>query len=390
MAPLRGKKKVSASSASSAGADLADFPAPPTRIATKTGSPARTRTPIRSPSKRAMTITQAQKQALIDNLQLEVTERARKLRAQYSLQAQGLRSRIEIRINRIPIALRKANMGELLVKYAEAAQADTNGASSRSKSAENANEKAIMSGALPEKEDATVTSKKMPPPPRTRGMKRSSDHLEDANKENAQNELSMPKKRTKTAANPPAPKRAASKAKLPHSEILSPKNSNSQTLPRSPFKAAGSPERMAVPRPAPSPVKASGSVNAAAAATKALAGVAGKAARTTRTTTRKAAPAAPAPATTATARGKRATHAAPAKETKTTNRTASNSSQTSTSSTGTTVVAKTRKAPALKKAPSTAAARKTAAGGAAAKKAASAAAKPDPQPTGRRVLRKRT
>ena len=50
-----------------------------------------------------------------------VTERARKLRAQYMLQAQGLRTRIEIRVNRIPMALRKANMGDLWLKYGESA-----------------------------------------------------------------------------------------------------------------------------------------------------------------------------------------------------------------------------------------------------------------------------
>lgn len=100
-----------------------------------TQSPART--PTRSPQKRVMGITESQKQALIDNLQLEgclapslrylwtvtditvVTERARKLRAQYALQAQSLRTRIELRINRIPTALRKANMGELYSKYTD-------------------------------------------------------------------------------------------------------------------------------------------------------------------------------------------------------------------------------------------------------------------------------
>ena len=91
-----------------------------------------TTTPTRNPQKAAIGITQAQKQALIDNLQLEsmypidpirqsdsslVTERARKLRAQYALQAQSLRTRIELRINRIPTSLRKANMGELFEKY---------------------------------------------------------------------------------------------------------------------------------------------------------------------------------------------------------------------------------------------------------------------------------
>lgn len=94
------------------------------------------RTPLQSPVKKPLMITESQKQALIDNLQLEgefalvlsqrsskplsVTERARKLRAQYALQAHSLRTRIELRINRIPTSLRKANMGELHEKYQEA------------------------------------------------------------------------------------------------------------------------------------------------------------------------------------------------------------------------------------------------------------------------------
>lgn len=49
-----------------------------------------------------------------------VADRARKLRAQYALQAQGLRTRLEMRINRIPRNLRKANMGDLLEKHLEA------------------------------------------------------------------------------------------------------------------------------------------------------------------------------------------------------------------------------------------------------------------------------
>ena len=88
-------------------------------------------------TKRKMGITSRQKQALIDNLQLEsrcsasstrrvarltrlpVTERARRLRAGYNLQAQVLRSRIEVRLNRIPTALRKLTLGELLDKLTE-------------------------------------------------------------------------------------------------------------------------------------------------------------------------------------------------------------------------------------------------------------------------------
>ncbi len=48
-----------------------------------------------------------------------VTERARKLRANYNLHAQSLRTRIEIRINRIPMSLRRAKMGDLLIKYSK-------------------------------------------------------------------------------------------------------------------------------------------------------------------------------------------------------------------------------------------------------------------------------
>lgn len=43
----------------------------------------------------------------------EVTERARKLRNQYKLQAQSLRAHIEMRINRVPSSLRRAKMGDL-------------------------------------------------------------------------------------------------------------------------------------------------------------------------------------------------------------------------------------------------------------------------------------
>ncbi|ROW16277.1 hypothetical protein VPNG_01872 [Cytospora leucostoma] len=84
-------------------------------MATRAGSPSMYQ---EGPRKRQRTgITSGQKQALIDNLQLEITDRARKLRAQYNLQAQGLRTRIEIRVNRIPMALRNVRMGELADQY---------------------------------------------------------------------------------------------------------------------------------------------------------------------------------------------------------------------------------------------------------------------------------
>ncbi|KAK5628131.1 hypothetical protein RRF57_003846 [Xylaria bambusicola] len=80
----------------------------------KSPSPPST-SPRRSPiiKKRKIGITLAQKQALIDNLQLEITERARRLRAQYNIQAQQLRSRVEMRVNRVPTTLRKLKMEDL-------------------------------------------------------------------------------------------------------------------------------------------------------------------------------------------------------------------------------------------------------------------------------------
>ncbi|OTA82365.1 hypothetical protein M434DRAFT_198766 [Hypoxylon sp. CO27-5] len=102
MAPMKATRKRKSSHSTS--------PIENQKIPTK-GSPSRS--PIK---KRKLGLTLAQKQALIDNLQLEITERARRLRAQYNIQAQQLRSRVEMRVNRIPTSLRKAKMGELLSK----------------------------------------------------------------------------------------------------------------------------------------------------------------------------------------------------------------------------------------------------------------------------------
>ncbi|KAF2806701.1 uncharacterized protein BDZ99DRAFT_573437 [Mytilinidion resinicola] len=100
MAPVRTKKQ------------------PKARVPSKTvkmRSPTPMKTPERSLIKQRKTnISEAQKQALIDNLRLEITERARKLRAQYAIHAQGLRSRLEMRVNRIPRALRQMNIVDLL------------------------------------------------------------------------------------------------------------------------------------------------------------------------------------------------------------------------------------------------------------------------------------
>ncbi|KAL7275129.1 hypothetical protein RUND412_001948 [Rhizina undulata] len=74
------------------------------------------RTPMKSPLRRvrAGLITKEQKQAMIDNLKLEISERVRRLRAQYTAQARALRQRIEMRINRVPKKLWDVKMGELL------------------------------------------------------------------------------------------------------------------------------------------------------------------------------------------------------------------------------------------------------------------------------------
>lgn len=53
-----------------------------------------------------------------------VTERARRLRAQYVLQAQSLRSKLERRVSRVPLALRNKTMGDLLLEYAAMKEVD--------------------------------------------------------------------------------------------------------------------------------------------------------------------------------------------------------------------------------------------------------------------------
>ncbi|KHN95292.1 Borealin-lik [Metarhizium album ARSEF 1941] len=115
MAPIRNRKRVSEQSTVSREQDAATD----TKVPVKSPSTPHERSPLK---KRKMGISTLQKQALIDNLQLEVTERARRLRAQYHLQAQGLRSRIEIRINRIPVSLRKLTIGELILKCSQQEQ----------------------------------------------------------------------------------------------------------------------------------------------------------------------------------------------------------------------------------------------------------------------------
>ncbi|KAL2263428.1 hypothetical protein VTK26DRAFT_6811 [Humicola hyalothermophila] len=195
-------------------------------IPTKVGSPQTQESPLK---RRRAGITLAQKQALIENLQLEITERARKLRANYSIHAQSLRTRIEIRVNRIPMSLRKLTMGELWEKY--------------------------MAGELV-KPSASTNSLKGPPvpakdksvsrPPITRGpgatavpsarpVKRRSHEMTGGDKEN---ELETPQKRV----------RANTTASLSRNPVqaLSSTTSNSRIAPR----VAATPARSGIARPA--------------------------------------------------------------------------------------------------------------------------------------------
>ncbi|KAK4976104.1 hypothetical protein LTR42_003729 [Elasticomyces elasticus] len=215
-------------------------------------------TMIPSPGKqRPAGITQAQKQALIDNLQLEITERARKLRAQYALQAQGLRTRLEMRVNRIPAAMRKRRMGDLVDEYARKNEPK-------------------------EPEQTSIAVLKSPVKAmevERKSLKRQSEFISvnndnDDDKENAPQPVSSqqdqhheplpnPKKRAKptpsssTTANTKVTRTASRKVVAshpvvvvpapPHGGVLSPKSHNSRTLPRSPFKHPGlSPEKQAM------------------------------------------------------------------------------------------------------------------------------------------------
>ncbi|KAK0778972.1 hypothetical protein LTR91_004241 [Friedmanniomyces endolithicus] len=246
--------------------DAASFVPPPTTVPTETDEPTQT-PPERSPvANRTLApgITQAQKQALIDNLQLEITERARKLRAQYALQAQGLRTRLEMRVNRIPQALRQRKMGDLLAEHAE-------------------KDRVKAAPAVPEKDPLLEQAGSLvvrSPGRERKSLKRQSEYISTANtndnddKENAPapielepaqiqaQDLPNPKKRAKTAtttvANTKATRTVSRKGPAPStSTILSPKSHNSRTLPRSPFKTALSPEKTALIERLASPVKQS-------------------------------------------------------------------------------------------------------------------------------------
>ncbi|EKV06404.1 Borealin-like, N-terminal [Penicillium digitatum] len=209
--------------------------------ATKRKSDAMDVTPTGSPTKK-MRLTQHQKQALMDNLQLEITERARKLRAQYALQANDLRARIERRVNRIPVSLRNANIGELLEKHNAATNKQQIASASRKYSPIKVSRNMASISVDP---GTSITRE-------GRGRRGSHDgHFSD--KENApagrEPELKNPKRRV--PAGPGGASRVASQEVRGHeNRILSPKSNNSRTYPHSPFRASpekGQPSYLARP-----------------------------------------------------------------------------------------------------------------------------------------------
>jgi hypothetical protein len=222
---------------------------------------------------------------LVSHSDSVVTERARHLRAHYALQSSDLRSRIERRINRIPMNLRKANMGELLLKYSEirANQSNSTGLETApaTHSTTTANVPVPRSRPLPSIPQHP-SSKPSSPVRLAASVSHPARHVSNdeihiasdkENDDNAGPSTDIPStlknpKRVKVGG--PTP-RATSRTGKPTS-VLSPKSHNSRTLPQSPIKDYQSPTRHQsyIARPT-SPLKpASPLKTAASAATSAI------------------------------------------------------------------------------------------------------------------------
>ncbi|KAF4974182.1 hypothetical protein FZEAL_8887 [Fusarium zealandicum] len=224
MAPVRSKKRtsdqISASPRKQAMTDIVPFRAD-SPSTSHLGSPIK---------KRRGAITMQQKQAMIDNMQLEITERARRLRAQYSFMAQTVRSRVEMRINRIPMSLRKVKMGDLFQKYMEQEE-----------------KRATRSAAVGKAPTARANAPKQILPaahaakPAGRSNKRMSNAI-SGDKENEMEHDENAKKRIRGAPN-------ADMAPIRPALVLSPTSSNSRLANR-----PSSPVKSGIARPA-SPLK---------------------------------------------------------------------------------------------------------------------------------------
>ncbi|KAK3311178.1 Borealin N terminal-domain-containing protein [Chaetomium strumarium] len=201
------------------------------KIPTKAGDAERNESPLK---RQKVGITLAQKQALIDNLQLEITERARKLRANYNIHAQSLRTRIEIRVNRIPLSLRKLTMGELLERYSTEQQQNPNAHTSSTRGPP-VPAKDPAPSRPPIRAPATIASSS------SRQTKRTSHEISGGDKEN---ETQTPQK--KVRADP-----VTDVARNP-AQVLSPTTSNSRIAPRS----VATPGRSGIARPVVTPGRA--------------------------------------------------------------------------------------------------------------------------------------
>ncbi|KAH7379298.1 hypothetical protein DE146DRAFT_741068 [Phaeosphaeria sp. MPI-PUGE-AT-0046c] len=207
-----------------------------------------------------ITMTAEAKAAMITNLELELKNRAEKLRAMCAAQCASLRSRLERRVNRVPATKRQMPLVELLAPAppAPASKPATTRAAPKAaatKKAAAAATTTTTTTAPPARKTrtapttATITSTKAAAPkaattrtttkqPISRGKKRGSDEMSSEDKENAA--LDVPKKRVRA----PAPKekapvskpttrttRAASRQKAAPAQILSPKNNNARQKP---------------------------------------------------------------------------------------------------------------------------------------------------------------
>ncbi|KAI1373630.1 Borealin N terminal-domain-containing protein [Hypoxylon crocopeplum] len=228
MAPVKATRKRKSDQSTSSIEDR--------KIPTMKGTPQRS--PIR---KRKMGISLAQKQALIDNLQLEITERARRLRAQYNIQAQQLRSRVEMRVNRIPTSLRKVKMGELLSKSLQPQQQQ------RQPPRPPKSAYVARPPPVPAKDGTSpkpIQRKPVPTSKTVTGHKRLSGEISGADKENQSDAVENPKKRLRGAP-------AKEPASIQSGHILSPTSSNTRVVPR---ERPASPAKSMIGRP-PSPMK---------------------------------------------------------------------------------------------------------------------------------------
>jgi hypothetical protein len=345
-------------------------------------------TPTGSPSRKKLKVTAAQRQILIDNLQLEITERARKLRAQYAVQCADLRARVERRVNRIPTAVRKMTMGELMAKHAKPAP------KTQTKSAMAAARDRPLPPLPKEQSSKTASPMRLKSSP-AKGKKRKSSqiHIARDNDDDVFVPDTLPvAKKTRTQAAQNAPPRATSRAGKP-ANVLSPRSHNSRTLPQSPIKSY-SPVKSAFSRPV-SPLKPASPLKAAAsAATSAISasmhgmiestkrGTAAAAGKLSRTASREKSPVKPTVASISNTRGNMGPPPRPGALSSPQRSASQTSTQTSTSessavSSGTTIVKPKRgtRAAAAKTAPAPKAKATRAAATGATKQTASSAAK---------------